>query len=196
MNSQEVEAIVGGYHGDPFRILGPHQETDVWEVRAYLPQAAQASVKTENGELIALRKIHAQGFYCATLDTDPGAYTLQLKLWNGNQTEIDDPYRFPPLLSSFDLHLHGEGTFYESFTTMGAHLVMCEGVDGVRFVVWAPNAFLVSVVGDFNDWDSHRHPMRLRSGGIWEIFIPRITAGAGYKYAVRSKLHGHYQQKA
>jgi 1,4-alpha-glucan branching enzyme len=195
MNSHEVEAIVGGYHGDPFRILGPHLEEGGWEVRAYLPHAAQAWILVE-GAPHPMRKTNPQGFFVAALHNDPGAYRLRLKLWNGRVLEGEDPYRFPPLLTSFDLHLHGEGTFYESFNTMGAHLATCEGVPGVRFAVWAPNAFLVSVVGDFNDWDSHRHPMRLRTGGIWEIFVPELGPGACYKYAVRSKLYGHYQQKA
>ncbi len=195
MTPQEVEAIVGGYHGDPFRVLGPHREADGWEIRAYLPQAAQAWVKLD-GELRPMEKTHAQGFYVAALEEDPLNYRLQLDLWSGEEAEIDDPYRFPPLLTSFDLHLHGEGTFYESFESMGAHLVTCAGVRGVRFAVWAPNALVVSVVGDFNEWDSHRHPMRLRTGGIWEIFLPDFGTGTCYKYAVRSKLQGHYQQKA
>ena len=199
MTHLEVEAIVGGYYSDPFRILGPHQVEAGWEVRAYLPHAAAASVRT-NGSLedilTPMEKIHPQGFYVATLGSDPGAYSLDLKLWNGQQQEQQDAYRFPPLLTGFDLHLHGEGTFYESYQTMGAHLVTCEEANGVRFAVWAPNAEVVSVVGDFNDWDAHRHPMRLRTGGIWELFIPGIGEGACYKYSVRSRFLGHYQQKA
>ena len=94
-----------------------------------------------------------------------GITSCDLTLWNGSTEEIEDPYRFPPLISDFDLHIHGEGTQYESYRTMGAHLVECQGVAGVRFAVWAPNAEVVSVVGDFNDWDERRHPMRRRTGG-------------------------------
>ena len=71
-----------------------------------------------------------------------------------------------------------------------------EGVAGVRFAVWAPNAEFVSVIGDFNDWDMRRHPMRLRTGGVWEIFIPGAKVGDSYKYLVRSKHFGHQQLKA
>jgi 1,4-alpha-glucan branching enzyme len=195
MTPQEVEAIAGGYHGDPFRILGPHREPDGWEVRAFLPHAAEAWVDV-GGTLLKMEKIHPQGFYTASLDKNPGEYRLHLKLWKGGETDLEDPYRFPPLLTSFDLHLHGEGTFYEGFNTMGAHLVTCEGVSGVRFAVWAPNALVVSVVGDFNEWDSHRHPMRLRTGGIWEIFLPAAGPGLCYKYAIRSRVQGYFQQKA
>ena len=79
---------------------------------------------------------------------------------------------------------------------MGAHIVECSGVHGVRFAVWAPNAEVVSVVGDFNDWDERRHPMRLRSGGVWEIFLPGVGPGANYKYSVRAPARGFRQQKA
>ena len=105
---------------------------------------------------------------------------------------MDDPYRFPPLLTAFELHLHGEGTNYETYGTLGAHLVTCEGVEGVRFAVWAPNAEVVSVTGDHNNWDRTRHPMRLRDGGLWEIFLPGLAAGANYKYSVMMP-DGHEQ---
>jgi 1,4-alpha-glucan branching enzyme len=79
---------------------------------------------------------------------------------------------------------------------MGAHLVACDGVAGVRFAVWAPNAEVVSVVGDFNDWDERRNPMRVRSGGVWELFVPGVGAGTNYKYSVRSRHRAYRQQKA
>ena len=110
--------------------------------------------------------------------------------------ELDDPYRFPPLLSDFDLHIHAEGTQYESYRVMGAHVVKCDSVPGVRFAVWAPNTEVMSVVGDFNEWDERRHPMRVRSGGVWELFIPGVGVGTNYKYSVRSRVRGYRQQKA
>ena len=79
---------------------------------------------------------------------------------------------------------------------MGAHIVECQGVQGVRFVVWAPNAEVVSVVGDFNEWDERRHPMRLRTGGVWEIFLPAVGPGTNYKYSVRAPSRGFRQQKS
>ena len=195
MNANEVEAIVGGYHGDPFRVLGPHRVKKGWEVRAFLPQASKASVVFQ-GQTAGMQKIDAQGFFCASIDRDPGRYKLQLTLWNGTEQEIEDAYRFPPLLTDFDLYLHGEGTHFESYNKLGAHLAKCDETPGVRFAVWAPNAIVVSVIGDFNEWDSRRHPMRLRTGGIWEIFIPEIGAGTHYKYQVRSRFHGYQQQKS
>jgi 1,4-alpha-glucan branching enzyme len=195
MTPNEVEAIIGGYHGDPFRVLGPHRVKKGWEIRTFQPQAYEASVVVDDKPIL-LQKADAQGFFVVSLDQDPGAYRLCLKLWNGAEQEIDDAYRFPPLLTDFDLHLHGEGTHFESYKTLGAHLATCDSVDGVRFAVWAPNAEVVSVTGDFNDWDSRRHPMRLRTGGIWEIFIPGADVGTHYKYQVRSRVKGYHQQKA
>ena len=195
MTSHEIDAILSGQHGDAFRILGPHKADAGWEVRAFLPQAMEAAVAVD-GKAHPMRKMRAEGFFVATLPSDPGRYALRLTMWNGAVEEIDDPYRFPPLLSDFDLHIHGEGTQYESYRAMGAHVVKCEGVPGVRFAVWAPNAELMSVVGDFNEWDERRHPMRMRSGGIWELFIPGVGVGTNYKYSVRSRVRGYRQQKA
>src|SRR5579863_4480162 len=182
MTPPEIEAILNGTHGDPFSVLGPHQSAGAWEVRAFLPQAMDAAVMLD-GVLHPMQKTRSEGFFAATIPHDPGRYKLRLTLWSGEQADIDDPYRFPRLISDFDLHIHGEGTQYESYRTMGAHPVECEGVQGVRFAVWAPNAEVVSVVGDFNDWDERRHPLRARTGGVWEIFLPGAGPGANYKYS-------------
>jgi 1,4-alpha-glucan branching enzyme len=100
----------------------------------------------------------------------------------------------PLSLTPFELHLHGEGTHYQSYGTLGAHLVGDGSVTGVRFAVWAPNAESISVVGDFNAWNGARHPMQLREGGIWELFVPDLAEGAHYKYSVRSRA-GSIQEK-
>jgi 1,4-alpha-glucan branching enzyme len=200
MHSEEVQAIVEGRHGNPFRVLGPHAVTgrngaDSWEVSAFLPQAASAEVLAD-GVAQPMKKRHPQGFFTATLAAEPGVYRLRATLWNGAVTEFDDPYRFPPLLTDFELHLHAEGTHFEAYNMLGAHLVECRGVPGVRFAVWAPNAEVVAVAGDFNDWDTRRHPMRARNAGIWELFIPGLAEGVKYKYFVRSRYRGYQQLKS
>ena len=99
-----------------------------------------------------------------------------------------DPYAFPPQLADFDLHLFGEGRHWHAYRFLGSHIREVDGVAGVQFAVWAPNATRVSVVGDFNDWDGRAHPMRVRGGtGVWELFIPAITAGGYYKYEIRDQ---------
>jgi 1,4-alpha-glucan branching enzyme len=199
MNVLEMEAIVAGRHRDAFAILGPHNR----EIRVWLPQAAEVSVILGDA-VIPMERAHQAGFFTApapagfiTATTPEPAqnYRLRLTLASGQSQEIEDPYRFPPQLTSYELYLHGEGTNYESYRTLGAHLTTSDGVAGVRFAVWAPNPELVSVVGDFNQWDRTRHPMRLRDGGIWEIFLPGIGEGGNYKYSVLARS-GQEQQKS
>ena len=99
--------------------------------------------------------------------------------------ETEDPYSFGSLLGDLDLHLFNEGRHFELASHLGASVVTIDGVSGVRFAVWAPNARAVSVVGDFNTWDPRRHPMRLRyPSGVWELFIPRLGPGTRYKFAI------------
>jgi len=200
MTVEEIEAIAGGYHGDAFRILGPHSVRRKggqarWEVRAFLPQAESAAVVAA-GESVAMERKHPQGFFCAALAGDPRPYSIRARLHDGREVDIDDPYRFGPQLSDSDLYLHTEGTLHEAWHTLGSHLAECEGVSGVRFAVWAPNAISVTVAGEFNDWDIRRHPMRWRNGGVWELFIPGLGEGAAYKYNVRSRFAGYQQLKA
>ncbi len=206
MNNDEIEALVGGYHGDPFSILGPHglrAEADgtktaakeEWEVRAFLPQAAKVEVVSGN-ERIPMRNVHKAGLFSALLPSRPGAYRLQLQGHDGGTYEMEDVYRFSPLISDFDLHLFLEGTNYEAYNAFGAHVVTVAGVTGTRFAVWAPNALIVSVVGDFNGWDTRQNPMRARVGGVWEIFLPGVGPGISYKYSVKSRHRGYHQMKA
>jgi 1,4-alpha-glucan branching enzyme len=93
---------------------------------------------------------------------------------------------FSPTLGELDLYLFGEGRHEQIYEKLGAHLITHEGVKGVSFAVWAPNAERVSVVGDFNNWDGSQHPMRpLGHSGVWEVFIPKLKAGALYKYEIK-----------
>jgi 1,4-alpha-glucan branching enzyme len=201
MNAAEMEAIIGGYHGDAFSVLGPHPTSietgkTTWQIRAFLPQAKAASVVPEQGAEMVMEKLHREGLFVATLPAEPAAYRFRIEDWQGGEKLLEDPYRFGPIISDFDLHLHSEGTLYEAWNSFGSHLTTVAGVPGVRFAVWAPNAATVSVAGDFNDWDTRRHPMRLRNAGVWEIFIPCAKEGDSYKYFVRSKFNGYQQLKA
>jgi len=205
MTAPEMEAIIGGYHGDAFSVLGPHPiNTDKtgkanastgWTIRAFLPQARSASLLYD-GLAIPMKKSHPDGFYTAGLKSERAVYQIEIEHWHGGASVIEDPYRFPPIISEFDLHLHGEGNLQEAWRTFGAHLYEIDGVSGVRFAVWAPNAKVVSVAGSFNDWDIRRHPMRARTGGVWEVFIPGVREYDGYKFHVHSQIGDHKQLKA
>jgi len=101
------------------------------------------------------------------------------------------------VLTDFDLHLIGEGSHYKKYEKLGAHVMEIEGVKGVHFAVWAPNAKNVSLIGDFNNWNSKTHPMHsLGSSGIWELFVPGIGEGAVYKFEIRSRHNKYTAQKA
>jgi 1,4-alpha-glucan branching enzyme len=202
MTEQEIEAIVGGYHGDPFSVLGPHpigttSRLGDWEVRAFLPQATLATViDGATATATPMERIHHQGLFRARVPSAPGAYRIRYVDYHDQTHEVEDPYRFGPQLSDFDLHLHSEGTQYEGYRMLGSHLVTVEGMRGTRFAVWAPNAIVVSVVGNFNEWDARRSPMRARTGGVWEIFLPGVGVGTAYKYAVKGRFQGYSQMKA
>jgi 1,4-alpha-glucan branching enzyme len=179
----EAYAIVEGRHSDPFHYLGPHKEDDRTVVRAFLPDAIKVDAIDDHGGAAALERIHDAGLFVGALSNGSTRYQLRAR-YGDTVVELDDPYRFPPILTDFDLYLLGEGTHQRLYDKLGAHPMMLEGVSGVGFVVFAPNAQRVSVVGDFNYWDGRRHPMRVRGNGYWELFIPRAGAGDHYKFEI------------
>ncbi|MBM3728381.1 MAG: 1,4-alpha-glucan branching protein GlgB [Acidobacteria bacterium] len=193
LSRKDIMALTEGRHHDPFAVLGCQPEGDHWQIRAFLPQATGAFL-LHNGQRIPMRSLRNSRVYAADCPSIPLGYRLLAADDNGRLEEFHDPYRFPLQISEHDLHLHAEGTLAEAYRTLGAHLVTSEGVPGVRFAVWAPGAESVSLTGDFNHWDPCRHPMRRRTAGIWEIFLPGLGEGARYKYSVRA--HGHFQLKA
>jgi len=176
--------IIAGRHADPFSYLGPHRENDQTVVRVFLPDASRVVAVADGGER-ELERIDPAGLFAGALD-GTRHYRLRARFGN-NEVEMEDPYRFPPVLSDYDLYLLGEGNHLRIYDKLGAHPIELEGVAGVAFAVWAPNAQRVSVVGDFNFWDGRRHAMRVRGNGYWEIFVPGARADAKYKYEIVSR---------
>jgi 1,4-alpha-glucan branching enzyme len=179
----EAYAVIEGRHSDPFRYLGPHVENGSSVVRVFLPDAEGVAVVDEQGHESELQRIHDAGLFEGRLVNGPRHYRLRAR-YGERQLEIEDPYRFPPILSDFDLYLLGEGTHVNLYEKLGAHPMVLDGVAGVAFAVFAPAAKRVSVVGDFNLWDGRRHAMRVRGNGFWEIFVPEARAGDKYKYEI------------
>ncbi len=179
LNPGAIEAIVHARHGDPFAVLGPHDGS----VRAFFPGADSVAVVDRDTGIVAgaLQQVHPAGFFAGSVGAH-GPYRLRIQQ-GAAQWETEDPYAFPPVLGDLDVYLLAEGRHLDFGRALGAHPAEMDGIPGVRFAVWAPNAQRCSVVGDFNDWDGRRHPMRKRHGpGVWELFIPRIGPGAFYKY--------------
>jgi len=181
----DVDALVRAEHGDPFAILGPHADGDGLVIRAYLPNALGVEVLDRSGAnaLGSMEQGQVPGFFVTRL-LHPQPYLLRIR-WAGGEQVTEDPYSFSPQLGEIDMHLFSEGNHREIGRVFGAQVAEVDGVSGVRFAVWAPNARRVSVVGDFNGWDGRRHPMRLRfPSGVWELFIPRLQSGDAYKYEI------------
>ncbi len=204
---EEIQSIAAATHSEPFQILGPHwiqrDGKQVLAIRAFRPGAHEMRIRWRRKAPYPGTRLHPDGFFEALLPTEtpglipgqsvsPLAYTLEFTFAGGSRVEVHDPYAFAPLLSDYDLHLLGEGTHYLNYEKLGAHVREVEGVSGVHYAVWAPNARRVSVVGEFNSWDGRTHPMRSRgSSGIWEIFLPGLAEGTLYKFEILSRI-GEY----
>ena len=180
-----VEALVSGRNADPFAILGAHESPEGRTVRTLQPGASAVRVlHCQTGALIGDLAQTGDGGFFSGLAPGAAPYRLQID-WPGGVQETEDPYSFGPILGELDLYLFNQGAHWKLAERLGAAPVTFEGVEGVRFAVWAPNARRVSVVGNFNSWDGRRHPMRLRpEAGVWELFIPRLGAGEVYKYEI------------
>ena len=185
-----ARALVEGRHADPFALLGPHRRGRGWQVAAFVPGAERLQVLLGAGRMMPADPVpDCAGLFVAKLGGAPQPYRLRAE-GHGSAWEFEDPFRFGPVLGEMDEYLLGEGTHRRLWQVLGAHLITHEGVEGVHFAVWAPNAQRVSVVGDFNFWDGRRHPMRRRGPtGVWETFIPHLAEGTAYKYELRDS-HG------
>jgi len=191
----DVEALIRGEHADPFAILGPHADGEGAVVRVYLPHAVAVDLLDRaGGKLADMEPSRVPGLFVCRLERQQ-PYQLRIRWAEGEQV-TEDPYSFGPLLGEMDLYLFAEGNHRNLGQVFGAQCLTVEGVAGVRFAVWAPNARRVSVVGPFNGWDGRRHPMRLRHpAGVWELFIPRLAPGEPYKYELLGQ-HGILPLKA
>jgi 1,4-alpha-glucan branching enzyme len=193
-----IRRLVDGVHEDPFSVLGPHEIEEAGQkalaVRAFFPDKPQVWLvdRVRPDAPRPMRRIHPAGLFEAICPVSEQPvhhrYMLQVAEPDGGRRLLHDPYAFPPLLTEFDLYLLGEGRHWRSYDKLGAHLRTIDGVQGVNFAVWAPNARSISVIGDFNGWNPLRHPMRKHiPSGFWELFIPDLKEGELYKFHVRTQ---------
>jgi len=199
--SSELTRLVAAQLHDPHSVLGHHaldQQTACY--RAWLPHAREASVRAADGSRVELTPDSAfPGLFLwqGAVDTLPQHPQIDWVPDGGTESlQNIDPWSFAPDIAEFDRHLFAEGRHWHAHRVLGAHPITRDGIDGVRFAVWAPNAERVSVVGDFNRWDGRCHPMMVHAGsGIWELFIPELEAESFYKFEIRNREHGSLHLK-
>jgi len=208
VHEEDIHALVDGYHGAPFTILGPHEieieGKPALAIRAFRPLDSAVFVTAvaggnEAGARWPMTKWDEGGFFEAILPLQGPEFRYRLIVVDpeGHEFELEDPYSFPPFLTDYDIYLFGEGNFFYAYEKLGAHPLTINGVAGVNFAVWAPNAKRVSVVGPFNGWDKRAHPMRRRQqSGVWELFFPNLPVGMHYKYSILSNVNGYQVDKA
>ncbi len=197
LTQDELKSLTLATHRVPHQLLGMHPLGDGsgLVVRAFLPNAAKVEVSPTHEKKrprFQLERLDAAGLYeGVTQDaTQVYAYDLVIKDYQGKTRRTRDAYSFLPTLGETDLYLFGKGDERRIYEKLGAQLRTIDGVPGVSFAVWAPNAQRVSVVGDFNGWDGRYHPMRLLgASGVWELFLPGAGEGTHYKYEVKN-IHG------
>jgi 1,4-alpha-glucan branching enzyme len=175
---------------DPFAYLGRHKASKGGViVRAFKPQAEKMWIIEAGKRAKVMPRIEGTDLFEVELPkaSFESVYRFRIENSDGHKWDEEDPYRFPAMLGELDLHLIAEGNHFEKYKILGAHVCEIEGVWGVGFAVWAPNASRVSVVGNFNHWDGREHQMRIRgSSGVWEIFIPALCEGEVYKFEIRA----------
>ncbi|AYF98629.1 1,4-alpha-glucan branching protein GlgB [Protaetiibacter intestinalis] len=177
-----IASLVEGRHPRPHDWLGAHPLEDGWVIRALRPLASSVTAVRADGSEVELAHL-ADGLWQGTAPGAGQSYELIARYAGAPDWRSDDPYRFVPSIGEIDLFLWGEGRHEQLWHVFGAHVKEHEGVAGTGFVVWAPHAQAVRVIGDFNSWDGTRHAMRrLDDHGVWELFVPGVGAGGIYKF--------------
>ena len=192
----DLDRIAHARHHEPFSVLGNQTNYYSKWLIFYSPDTRQLNV-TEK-KLPAARLGNSDFFVCTEqIENIEEHYLLTRTDANNHVTSYYDPYSFKPQISDFDLHLFSEGKHLHIYRILGAHPKTIDGIEGVLFATWAPNAGRVSVTGDFNAWDGRRHPMRSRGGsGVWELFIPGLKNNSFYKYEIRNRESGEILSKS
>ncbi|MCX7112228.1 MAG: 1,4-alpha-glucan branching protein GlgB [Proteobacteria bacterium] len=187
----ELQRILDARHHDPFSVLGRHRDQGKEIIRVLLPLAESVRISGSGLQMERLTGTDLFQYAIQPGDKIDDHFGLDWIDKSGDNHAHLDPYTFPPQLKDFDIHLFCEGKHWHVYRLLGAHPHSVEGVDGVLFATWAPNAERISVVGDFNGWDGRSHPMRVRGGsGVWELFIPGFGPGLNYKYEIRNRQLG------
>lgn len=190
MNWPEIEGIVYSESDTPYELLGAHVVGNNVLVQMFWPGAKSVRLQlVEGNKSYKMEMADEEGFFAVLL---PGKnipdYEYIIEEADGTLQKIRDAYNYKPQITKQDTEKFNAGIHYLAYEFLGAHPQKIDGVEGVQFAVWAPNAIRVSVVGDFNGWDGRIHQMeRLWDSGVFAIFIPGVETGACYKFEVKAK---------
>lgn len=190
MNWPEIESIIYSESDNPHAILGAHVVGGNTLVQAYIPGAKSVLLQNKKDKKsYEMELADEEGFFAVLVPgKTPFKYEYIVEDSEGNLKKRKDAYNFAPGIDQKDMDKFAAGIHYTVYEKLGAHPMKIDGVSGVYFAVWAPNAVRVSTVGDFNDWDGRVHQMRrLGNSGIFEIFIPDAKVGQNYKYELKIK---------
>lgn len=197
INEIELYELINAEHKDPHHFLGQHPLDNAYYINVFKPSAkAVEIINVENNQTLAMEKIHDSGVFSVEIGPVAIEYKLKIEEYSGYTWETHDAYSFEPQIQEMDLYLFMQGTHYEIYKKLGAHKKTINGVTGVQFAVWAPNAKRVSVIGDFCGWDGRTYQMRnVNHSGVYEIFIPGVQAGDKYKFEIKT-IENHVIEKS
>jgi 1,4-alpha-glucan branching enzyme len=185
---EEITRLLALRHQDPHSILGIHPTEHGVIVRAYRPDAEAVFLLIDDGERRPMIR-HETGLFDLFLEDRQKVfgYRLEVHYRDSSVSTMRHSYAFMPTLGDLDIHLWSEGSHERAWERLGAHQYEIDGVQGISFSVWAPNAAGLSVVGNFNDWDGRLHMLRTHgTSGIWETFIPDLDPGVIYEYEIHT----------
>ncbi len=171
---------------DPHQVLGLHQMSDGSKViRLWRPGASSVHLELF-GKIVEAKKISRDGLF--GVKAPASTIFADYKVYHQGEVLRHDPYAFLPTFGEIDAHLFAKGVHYQLHEVLGARVCIHQGVMGVKFALWAPNAASVSLVSDFNHWDGRLNPMRRLGGsGVWELFVPGIGSFEKYKFEIRTQ---------
>ena len=196
-----LASLLNGDHGAPYQILGPQpSEAGQVSIRAFQPAMERMTVVNDvTGERHEMNLLRSEGLFEVTITGAPAEirYHSEAHTKRSEDVSFHDAYAFPLQITDYDIYLFRQGRLLQSYDKFGAHLTEINGVKGVSFAVWAPNAYRVSVIGDFNGWDARVYPMQVHGdSGVWELFIPEVPEGTIYRYAIRSQNQNYRAEKS
>ncbi len=172
---------------DPFQVLGPQYQKTSVRIRVFSPNTINIVLTDIQQAMTRIPNSDYFEWQGPSIDIPPH-YRLTIHHDNQTQQTLIDPYSFDPVIADFDLHLFNEGNHWHAYDILGANPKTVDGINGIAFAVWAPNALRISVIGNFNHWDGRRHAMRSRGdSGVWELFIPELNDGDLYKFEIADK---------